>query len=135
MLIARSAVEKVKERGRTKQVTSRSAAVAGAFEAALKDLREKPQVACHNSHMNPSWAAPEGKACSNSFSKGATGNSSWAKVQDPPRWPNLQAMCVKFQVLRSCKSRCPMSHRTKTQMSDENEVAISSRFRSLHIQE
>jgi hypothetical protein len=73
-LSVRSAVGKVEEGGRTKQVTSRSAVVADALEAAPKDVQE-PQVACHNSNMNPSWAAPKGKAHSNVFPKGAMGNS------------------------------------------------------------
>jgi hypothetical protein len=100
-------------------------------EKALSKAPKEPQTPEKNEDVEPKWTVPSGKFYNEFFPRNSPNLSGWPKLQDP-RFDSDRSMCVKYQVLGRCKSRCPLAHMEKGKMANKDEVEISTRFRKLY---
>lgn len=89
-----------------------------------------PQVPAKNPEVEPAWSLPSGKSFDKFFPRNSPNLGGWPKLKDP-RHSNERNMCVRYQVLGQCKSRCPLAHLEKSKMSSKEEVEVSTRFRKV----
>ena len=53
------------------------------------------------------------------------------KVTDP-RFDKPRAMCIRFQVKRTCIEGCSLAHIIKSKMSNKQDTAIMAKFRTVY---